>query len=144
MRQCDGNPAVWHDPNVDNCSTVEITRITAEVDYLIAIFAASQDPKNSDRKVVIEHDVLQSITSELLSATNKRDGSILLNDLINIIDTVGDLLRLFYIPTKNTSGEKSSSQDLTKARKKIWEIELDIQALLLLMKLKFLTMIKSS
>ena len=99
-RLCDGNPAVWHDPNVENCSTVEITRITEEVNYLMAISAASRDPNNSDRTVVIESDVLQSITSELSSATNKSDDPILPNDLISIINTVGDLLRLFYIPTK--------------------------------------------
>ena len=99
-RLCDGNPAVWHDPNVDNCSTVEITRITEVVNHLMVISAASRDPNNSDRTVVIESDVLQSITSELSSATDRSDGAILPNDLINIIDTVGDLLRLFYNPTK--------------------------------------------
>ena len=85
---------------MDECSTVEITKITEEVNHLMAISAASRDPNNSDRTVVIESDVLQSITSELSSATDKSDGAILPNDLVNIIDTVGDLLRLFYIPTK--------------------------------------------
>ena len=96
---------------MDNCSTVEITRITEEVYYLMAIFAASQDPNNSDRTVVIESDVLQSITSELASATDKSDGSILPNDLINIIDTVGDLLRLFYIPTKTPLVKKVAAKN---------------------------------
>ena len=81
---------------MDKCSTVEITRITEEVNHLMAISAAFRNTNNSDHTVVIESDVLQSITSELSSAVDKSDGSILPNDLINIIDTVGDLLRLFY------------------------------------------------
>ena len=71
----------------------------------MAISAAFWNTNNSDHTVVIESDVLQSITSELSSATDKSDGPILPNDLINIVDTVGDLLRLFYIyPNQNTPG----------------------------------------
>ena len=92
-RLCDGNPTVWHDPNVDNCSTVEITRIREEVDYLMVIFAASQNPNNSDRTIVVESDALGSLSSELAIAIDKDNTTILPNDLRNTIDAVEVLLR---------------------------------------------------
>ena len=90
---CDGDPAVWRTPNVENCSTVEITRIKEEVNDLLAIFSASRNPNNSDRTVMIESNVVQSITSDLTSVTDKYRTAILPNDLENIIDIVGDILR---------------------------------------------------
>ena len=70
-RLCDGNPAMWQPSNVDNCSTVEITRIREEVNNLNAISAASRNPSNSDITVIIEPDDLESIASKLSSATDR-------------------------------------------------------------------------
>ena len=95
LRSCDGDPAVWDAPNIENCSTVEITRIKEEVNDLLAIFLASQNPNNSDRTIMIESNAVQSITSDLAIATDKNDTAILPNDLENIIDIVGDILRYF-------------------------------------------------
>ena len=53
-RLCDGSPAVWQDPNVENCSTVEITRIEEEVEILMTVFLASQNSISSDRTVIVE------------------------------------------------------------------------------------------
>ena len=92
-RLCDGDPAVWHDPNVDNCSTVEITRITEETKEIMATFEAIQDPNNSDRTVTIEPDALDSITHDLANATDHNDTVILPNDLENSLDTVEVVLR---------------------------------------------------
>ena len=78
---------------MDNCSTIEITRIREEVDYLMAIFAASQNPNNSDRTITVESDALESLSSELAIAIDKDDTTILPNDLRNTIDTVEVLLR---------------------------------------------------
>ena len=78
---------------MDNCSTIEITRIREEVDYLMAIFAASQNPNNSDRTITVESDTLESLSSELAIAIDKDDTTILPNDLRNTIDTVEVLLR---------------------------------------------------
>ena len=91
---CDGDPAVWQLPNVQECSTVEITRITEEVEHLNAIFEATQNSNNSDRTVMVEPEVLQSITDELASVTDKNDTSILPNDLGDTINTLGTILRL--------------------------------------------------
>ena len=91
---CDGDPAVWQPPNVEECSTVEITRITEEVENLNAIFEATQNSNNSDRTVMVEPEVLQSITDELASVTDKNDTSILPNDLGDTINTLGTILRL--------------------------------------------------
>ena len=93
-RLCDGDPAAWKPPNVDECSTVEITRIKEEVENLNAIFAATQDPNNSDRTIMVEPEVLQSITGELASVTTKEDTTILSNDLGDTINTIGTVLRL--------------------------------------------------
>ena len=95
-RLCDGDPAVWHDPKVDNCSTVETTRITEEVKEIMATFAAIQDPNNSDRTVTIEPDALDSITDDLANATDHNDTVILPNDLENSLDTVEAVLRYIY------------------------------------------------
>lgn len=79
---------------MQECSTVEITRITEEVEHLNAIFEATQNSNNSDRTVMVEPEVLQSITDELASVTDKNDTSILPNDLGDTINTLGTILRL--------------------------------------------------
>ena len=98
-RLCDGDPAVWQPPNVDECSTVEITRIAEEVNYLLAIVAASQDPNNSDRTTTIESDAFESLSDELASAIDKDNTTILPNDLRNTIESVGGLLRYTTVST---------------------------------------------
>ena len=80
---------------MENCSTVEITRIKEEVNDLLSLYSASQNPNNSDRTIMIESNAVQSITSDLASATDKNDTAILPNDLENTIDIVGDILRYF-------------------------------------------------
>ena len=86
-----GDPAEWQDPNVENCSTVEITRIAEQVENLMIIFESIQNRNNSDRTVMIEPEVLDGITGQLASVTNKND--ILPNDLGNTLDTVETILR---------------------------------------------------
>ena len=78
---------------MENCSTVEITKITEEVNKLLAIFVASQNPNNSDRTIIIEPEDIQSITHELASVTNINNTAILPNDLNNTINAVGSILR---------------------------------------------------
>ena len=78
---------------MDECSTVEITRITEEVNNLNTIFEATQNSNNSDRTVMVEPEVLQSITDELASVTDKNDTSILPNDLGDTINALGTILR---------------------------------------------------
>ena len=72
---------------------MEITRIKEEVNNLMAIFAASRDPDNADRTVMVEADVLQSVTAELASVTDDNDAVTLPNDLTNTVDIVGTTLR---------------------------------------------------
>ena len=91
-----GGPAVWDDPNVDNCFIVEITKIAVEVEQLMATFAAIEDPSNSDRTVTVEAYAFESITSDLAKATDKDDAVILPNDLENAIETVKAILRFVY------------------------------------------------
>ena len=78
---------------MENCSTVEITRIKEEVENLMAIFDATRNSNNSDRTIMIEPEVLQSITGELASVTDKNDTAILPNDLGDTIGTLGTILR---------------------------------------------------
>ena len=85
---------MWLDSNVENCSTVEITKIKEEVNNLMAVFAAFQNPNNSDRTLTIEPDILQTITEELVTNTNKNDIAILPNDLEDVISIVEDIIRL--------------------------------------------------
>ena len=80
---------------MENCSTIEITRIKEEVNNLLAIFSASRNPNNSDRTIMIESNAVQSITSDLVIATDKNDTPILPIDLENTIDIVEDILRYF-------------------------------------------------
>ena len=84
---------MWHDPNVENCSTVEITKIREEVNNLKAIVEAFQNPNNSDHTLTIEPEILQTITEELATNTDKNDTTILPNDLRNVISTVEDVIR---------------------------------------------------
>ena len=95
-RLCAGDPAVWHEPNVDNCSTVEITRIQEEVQMQLNIFVATQNSNNSDRTIMVDPEVLESISGELASVTNNSDTAILPNDLNNTINTLGTFLMLVY------------------------------------------------
>ena len=81
---------------MDECSTVEITRIREEVENLNAIFEATQNSNNSDRTIMVEPEVLQSITGELASVTSKEDSAILPKDLGDTINTVGTVLKLVY------------------------------------------------
>ena len=81
---------------MDNCSTVDITRISEQVKDLAAIFAASQDSSNSDRTIIIYPDVFETITADLASATDKNGISILPLDLQNTIETVEAVLRFIY------------------------------------------------
>ena len=92
-RLCDGDPAMWHDPNVENCSTVEITKIREEVNNLRFIFAAFQNPNNSDHTLTIEPEILKTMTEALATNTDKDDIPILPNDLRNVISTVEDIIR---------------------------------------------------
>ena len=96
-RLCDGYPAEWQPPNVDECSTVEITRIREEVENLNTIFEATQYPNNSDRTVMVTSEDIQSITGELASVTDKDNTSFLPNDLGNTLESIGTILRLFEI-----------------------------------------------
>ena len=84
---------------MDECSTVEITRIAEEVNYLLAIVAASQDPNNSDRTTTIESDAFESLSDELASAIDKDNTTILPNDLRNTIESVVGLLRYTTVST---------------------------------------------
>ena len=91
-RLCDGNPAVWQDPNVENCFTVEIIKIKEEVINLNATYYASRISENSDRTIIVEPDILQSITGELANITD-RNTVILPNDLEDAINTIETILR---------------------------------------------------
>ena len=77
---------------MENCSTVEITKIREEVNILRAIFAAIQNPDNSNHTLTIEPEYLQTITEELVANTNKNI-PILPNDLENVISIVEDILK---------------------------------------------------
>ena len=92
-RLCDGSPAVWQDPNVENCSTVEIIRIQEEVKNLMTIFLAFLSSNSSDRTVIVEPDTLQFISGELANVTYKNDTGILPNDLEDTINTAEIILR---------------------------------------------------
>ena len=79
---------------MNECSTVEITRIKEEVENLNTIFEATQNSENSDRTVMVVPEVLQSITGELANVTTKDDTSLLPNDLEDTINTLEIILRL--------------------------------------------------
>ena len=88
---------MWHYPNVENCSTVEITKIKEEINNLRAIVEANQNVNNSNRTLTVKPEVLQIITDELATNTDKNNITILPNDLKNVISTVEDIIRCFYI-----------------------------------------------
>ena len=90
-RLCDGDPAVWHEPDVENCSTVEITKIREEV---MAIVEAIQNRTNSNSTFTVEPEVIETITEELATNTDKNDMAIFPNDLVNSFSTVEDIIRL--------------------------------------------------
>ena len=72
---------------------MEITRINEEVQNLMNIFSATQNSSNSDRTIMVEPEVLQSITGELASITDKNDTTILPNDLGDTINAVETILK---------------------------------------------------
>ena len=76
---------------MENCSTVEITRIREEVNNLITAF---RSPNNSNYTFAVEPEYLQIITEALATNTDNDDVTILPNDLENVITTVGDIIRL--------------------------------------------------
>ena len=78
---------------MENCTTVAITRIKEEVQNLMKIFENIQNTNNSDRTVMIEPQILASITSELANLTEKNNTAILPNDLSVTINTVETILR---------------------------------------------------
>ena len=78
---------------MENCSTVEITRIQEEVQNLMNIFEATRNSNNSDRTIMVEPEVLQFITGELASITDKIETTFLPNDLGNTLDTMETILR---------------------------------------------------
>ena len=78
---------------MDNCSTVEITRIQEEVQNLMNIFEANRNSNNSDRTIMVEPEVLQFITGELASVTDKNKTMLLPNDLGNTLETMETILR---------------------------------------------------
>ena len=57
------------------------------------IFEATQNSSSSDRTIMVEPEVIQSITGELASVTDKNDTAILPNDLGDTLNTVGTILR---------------------------------------------------
>ena len=59
----------------------------------MVIFASIQNANNSDRTVMVAPEVLDGITGELASVTNKNGSTILPNDLSNILNTVEAILR---------------------------------------------------
>lgn len=79
-RLCDGDPVAWQDPNVKNCSTVEITKSKEEIKNL-----------NESSNLSLISKGLQSITGILANATNV--APIFPNDLRDIINIVGSILR---------------------------------------------------
>ena len=98
-RSCDGDPAVWDAPNVEECSTVEITRIAEEVNNLSDIYAdCYQNTDNSDcTRLIIEPEMFQFVIDQLASITGNIDRAILPNDLRHIIMTTKIILRLILI-----------------------------------------------
>ena len=79
-RSCDGNPAMWRDPNVEKCSTVDIVHIREEVYNL-----------NSTSNLTLP---IQIITEELATATEKNTTSTFPNDLQSVINITRDIIRL--------------------------------------------------
>ena len=75
---------------MENCSTVEITRIQEEVQNLMNIIEAT---RNSDRTIMVKPEALQFITGELASVTDKNETTLLPNDLGNTLDTMETILR---------------------------------------------------
>ena len=79
---------------MENCSTVEITRITEAVENFRDVLEATQNVNNSDRTVMVEPEELQFITYELESVTDVTNTSLLPNDLENTISAVEIVLKL--------------------------------------------------
>ena len=57
------------------------------------IFEATRNSNNSDRTIMVEPEVLESITDELSSVTDKNETTLLPNDLGNTLDTMETILR---------------------------------------------------
>jgi len=78
---------------VDNCSTVEITRINEEAERLNNIIQAASDPNNTDLTLMVEPELVGAITEELASITSSKEETILPNDLSNTLGTIDSLIR---------------------------------------------------
>ena len=91
-RKCDGDPAEWQEPDVNNCSTVEITRIMEEAERLDEILKNASNSENADLTIMVEPEVVEAITEELASLTDIEE-TILPNDLANTLGTIDSLIR---------------------------------------------------
>ena len=78
-RSCNGDPAVWQDPNVENCSTEDINQIRNDVNNL-----------NNASNLTLS---IQSITEELARATEKNTTSIFPKDLQSAINITRDIIK---------------------------------------------------
>ncbi|XP_065913065.1 hemicentin-1-like isoform X2 [Dysidea avara] len=90
-RKCDGDPAEWQEPDVNNCSTVEITRIMEEAERLDEILKNALNSENADLTIMVEPEVVEAITEELASLTDNEE-TILPNDLANTLGTIDSLI----------------------------------------------------
>ena len=91
-RLCDGDPAVWHDPNVENCSTVVITEIREEVNNLMAVVKARNISNHTLLSIFV-----QNITNDLARNTEiNTTNTIFPNDLQTAIYIISDIIRLIY------------------------------------------------
>ena len=61
------------------------------------IFDANRNSNNSDRTIMVEPEVLQSITGELASVTDKNETTLLPNDLGNTLGTMETILRWLLV-----------------------------------------------
>jgi len=78
---------------VDNCSTLEITRINEEAERLNNIIQAASDPNYRELTLMVEPGVLGAITEELASITSSKEETILPNDLSSTLGTIDSLIR---------------------------------------------------
>ena len=81
-RLCDGDPAMWQDPNVENCHTEDIPHIREEVNNLL----------NASNLTC--PGVIQNIVEEFARVTEKNATSIFPNDLQSAINITRDIIRL--------------------------------------------------
>ena len=60
----------------------------------MAIVEAIQNRTNSNSTFTVEPEVIETITEELATNTDKNDMAIFPNDLVNSFSTVEDIIRL--------------------------------------------------